>query len=366
MKPSHVVSLLGAILAIAHLPAVAAEEPKPAAQELRPSVDTGSGAAKADTPSVPPVTGAPAVDVDPSAKEGTSAAPATPSLPPAIDPNRFGERLPDAVFGAYQRGEYITAYKLALPRAQAGNPAAMTLIAEIYARGLGVPKNEKEAAAWYARASDAGVPEAQFQYALLLIDGRLVKRDDKRARELMQAAADAGNRLAQFNLAQMIIDREPGPSGQLKAVEYYMKATEAGLADAQYAVAQVYANGMGGITVDLPEARKWLLLAARQNFDTAQVDLASWLVEGKGGPRDMKAGFGWMRRAALGGNVAAQNRLAKLYVGGLGVEPDAIEGAAWYIRARRAGLVDYYMEDVMNGLTDEETKQAIERANRLR
>jgi uncharacterized protein len=72
-----------------------------------------------------------------------------------------------------------------------------------------------------------------------------------------------------------------------------------------------------------------------------------------------------MLRAARGGNVAAQNRLAKLYVEGLGVDPDTIEGAAWYIRARRAGLVDYYMEDVMNGLTDAETKQAIERANRL-
>jgi TPR repeat protein len=145
-----------------------------------------------------------------------------------------------------------------------------------------------------------------------------------------------------------------------------MKAAEAGLADAQYAVSQIYANGAGGISKDEPEARKWLLLAAQQNFDTAQVDLGSWLVEGKGGPRDMKAGFGWMRRAAQGGNVAAQNRLAKLYVGGLGVEPDSIEGAAWYIIARRAGLVDHYMEDVMQGLTDEETKKAIERANKLR
>jgi TPR repeat protein len=80
----------------------------------------------------------------------------------------------------------------------------------------------------------------------------------------------------------------------------------------------------------------------------------------------MKAGFGWMRRAAQGGNVAAQNRLARLYVEGLGVEPDGIEGAAWYIIARRAGLVDRYMEDVMQGLTDDETKKAIERANKLR
>ena len=80
----------------------------------------------------------------------------------------------------------------------------------------------------------------------------------------------------------------------------------------------------------------------------------------------MKAGFGWMQRAALGGNIAAQARLAKLYVGGLGVEPNGIEGAAWYIIARRAGLQDPYMEDFMLGLTDEQKRQAIERANKLR
>ena len=280
-----------------------------------------------------------------------------------IDPNRFG-KVEDPAFGAFQRGLYITALNLALPRARDGDPAAMTLVAEIYARGLAVPKNEKAAAEWYEKASDKGVPEAQFQFALILLDGKHVKRDEPRARTLMQAAADAGSRLAQFNLAQMLINRDP--QSEARAVDYYEKAAKAGLADAQYAMAQVYANGTAGRKVDPAEARRWLDKAAQQNFDTAQVDLGSWLVEGRGGPRDMKAGYGWIKRAAQGGNVAAQNRLAKLYVEGLGVDPDSIEGAAWYIVARRAGLKDSYMEDVMEGLTDEQKKKAIERANKLR
>ena len=36
----------------------------------------------------------------------------------------------------------------------------------------------------------------------------------------------------------------------------------------------------------------------RRVFDTAQLDLATWLVEGRGGERDLEAGFGWMKRAA--------------------------------------------------------------------
>jgi TPR repeat protein len=282
------------------------------------------------------------------------------------DPARFGTKPADPAYGAFQRGLYKTAYNLALVRAENGDPAAQTLVAEILSRGLGMARNEAEAAKWYARASEQGVPEAQFQYGLMLLDGRFVKADPQGAYALMQAAAEAGNRLAQFNFAQMLVDRESGEKGLAKAVSYYERAARAGLADAQYAMAQVHANGVGGKAKDEKEARRWLLLAARQNFDTAQLDLATWLVDGRGGGRDLKEGFRWMRRAAEGGNVAAQNRLAKLYMKGLGADPDSIAAAAWYILARRAGLTDPEMEDFFDGLTDEELQKALERANRLR
>ncbi len=283
-----------------------------------------------------------------------------------VDPERFGAPPADAAYGAFQRGLYMTALNLALPRAKAGDKAAQTLAAEILSRGLGTKKNEAEAAKWYQRAAEQGVPEAQFQYALLMLDGRFVTKDPQGAYALMQSAAEAGNHLAQFNFAQILIDSEPGPTGMAKAVSYYERAAEAGVADAQYAVSQILAGGAGGKPVDEVEARRWLVLAARQNFDTAQLDLGTWLVEGRGGPRDLKAGFGWIKRAADGGNVAAQNRLAKLYMGGIGTEPNAIDAAAWYFLARRAGLVDLEMNDFLAGLTDEQQKTALERANRLR
>nr|MBA3449047.1 sel1 repeat family protein [Pseudaminobacter sp.] len=279
---------------------------------------------------------------------------------------RFGSKLVDPAYGAFQRGLYKTAYNLALERAENGDPAAQTLVAEILSRGLGMARNEADAAKWYARASEQGIPEAQFQYALMLLDGRFVEKDEQEAYALMQAAAEAGNRLAQFNFAQMLVDREAGDKGVAKAVSYYERAAKAGLADAQYAMAQVFANGVGGKAKDDVEARRWMLRAARQNYDTAQLDLGAWLIEGRGGPRDEKEGFGWLQRAAAGGNVAAQNRVAKLYMTGIGTEPDSIAAAAWYILARRAGLNDPVMEDFFDGLTEEELKKALERANRLR
>jgi len=164
----------------------------------------------------------------------------------------------------------------------------------------------------------------------------------------------------------MLVERDAGAKGLEEAAVYYERAARAGVADAQYAMSQLCANGVGGKKQDDVEARRWLLLAAQQGYDTAQLDLATWMVSGRGGPREEKEGFSWMLRAASGGNVAAQNRLAKLYRNGLGTDPDLISAAAWYILARRAGLTDPVMDGFLDGLTEDEMKQALYKANRLR
>ena len=279
---------------------------------------------------------------------------------PAVDPSRF-VGVPDEAFGAYQRGAYLTALKLALPRAESGDPAAQTLVAEIYAAGLGVRQDPAEASKWFEKAAEQGVPDAQLQFALVLLDGKLVPQDRDRAFTLMRSAAEAGKPLAQFNLAQMLTD-----SGKVReAVGWYEKAAIAKLPDAQYAMAQVFAQGIGGKIQNMEEARRWLGLSARSNFDTAQLDLGTWLVEGRGGPVNYKEGFAWLKRAADSGNIAARNRVAKLYQAGVGVEPDPILAAAWYMSARQAGLVDDSMEGFLEGLTDEQIKAAEEHLQTL-
>lgn len=272
-----------------------------------------------------------------------------------VAPSRFGGQEPDPAYGAYQRGLYITALKLALPRAEGGDKAAQTLVAEIYARGLGVRRDGQLAAKWYEAAAEQGVPEAQFQTALMLIDGEFLPRDRTRAYELMKAAADAGNPMAQFNFGQMMIDEAGNEADEREALAYFERAARTGLPDAQYALAMLLTQGE---EPDLAAARTWLARAAQQNFDTAQVELGSWLVEGIGGARDMETGFGWIELAATGGNVAARNRLAKLYWAGMGVEGDSIAAAAWYMLAKREGLVDPVMEDHLAGLSEAEREAA--------
>lgn len=272
----------------------------------------------------------------------------------------------DEAYGAFQRGRYLTAMELALPRAQLGDPAAQTLVAEILDRGLGVRRNRDQAMFWYEQAANGGDPTGMFKYAVLLMERSGSKEDRKKADALMKKAAELGNPSAQFNYAQVLVADSPGEKGLREAMPYYEKSAERGIADAQYALAQIYAN-----LPDLPpekksRAREWLARAARAGYDTAQLDLGMWLVNGTGGERDYEAGFNWLKRAAEGGNAAAQSKLAQLYIHAIGTKADPVEAAKWFVLARRAGLNDPSLEDFYLGLPEEQQKAAITAANRYR
>jgi uncharacterized protein len=283
-----------------------------------------------------------------------------------LDPLRLGEKIPDDAYGAYQRGLYKTALSLALERAKTGDAEAMTLAAEILSRGLGVPQDLPQAAELYSKAAEKGVLESQFQTALFMLQGRYLPKDDAKAKAYLEKAVAGGHALAGFNLGQLILSKAKNDADRKRAYDLFLGAANAGLADAQYAVSQFLANGTGGVPFDEEKARVWLEKAARQNYDTAMLDYASWLIDGVGGKKDYSAGFAWMKRAAEIGNVAAQRQLARLYESGIGTKGDTVTAAAWYIIAKRARLNDPKLDDLLDGLTDEEMKKAIELANRLK
>mgnify|MGYP001275686083 FL=1 len=325
-----------------------------------------AGAARAQSPQ-DAQDGAPSTFVDREAGEQAAQPALTAPTDPAAAP--VANEAVDATaraYGAYQRGYYLTAMDLALSRAQLGDPAAQTLVAELFAEGLGVPRNLETAAFWYRQGAEGGDTSAQFKYALMLLEGRHVPRDEAKSAELMAKAADAGNPFAQFNHAQRLVAAKPGTAGIEAALPYFEKAAEQGVPDAQYALAQILMNGVGIPDEKRARAREWMEKAARGGYDTAQLDYAIWLIDGLGGPKDYEAGFRWMQVAATHGNILAQNRLALLYVHAIGTRPDPVEAAKWYILSKRAGYDDRDLDDFYQGLTTEEQKAAIDAANRFR
>ena len=268
----------------------------------------------------------------------------------------------DEAYGAFQRGFYLTAMNLALPKAQLGDAGAQTLVAELLNNGLGVKRSASDAVFWYEQAAKAGDANAQFKYALMLMGGTQVKRDRKLADEMMEKAAKGGNPEAMFNIAQIRVAATPGEKGLMEALPYYEKAAELGVPDAEYAVSQLYIN----LPVSKEKqalARFWLEKAANARFDTALYDMGVWYINGIGGDRDYEKGFEWMKRAANRGHVVAQNKLAYLYINAIGTRPDPIEAAKWYVLSRRAGLSDLGLEDFYLGIEDDQQKEAVRRAD---
>ncbi|WP_062227414.1 tetratricopeptide repeat protein [Aureimonas frigidaquae] len=298
------------------------------------------------------------------AADETAARVERPALPSPLDSPVTGGADMLAAFSAYQKGYYLSAFRIAEPLAHMGDAAAQSLVAELSLRGQGVPLDVENAARWYRLSAQAGRPEAQFRYALMLLQGEGVARDPAQARTLMHSAADAGLPLAAFNYGQMLIQGAP-TGGFADALRYFEVAADAGLSDAQYALAQLYANGRGVTARDDITARFWLREAARQGHDTAQIELGIWLINGRGGPAAPHDGFRWLKAAADRGNPIAVNRVAHLYKDGIGVAADRAEAAKWTVLARRARNADPALDNFFRSLPAQEQKAALEAANRF-
>ena len=282
---------------------------------------------------------------------------------PSVDSS--SRTSPDFAYGAFQRGYYLTALEMALPRAEIGDPAAQTLIAELLWKGLGIARNRKKAANWYRFAAKGGGRAAQFHYGNLLLQGEFVEQDLKLGEDYLRKAADAGHPRAQFNLAQIFTSRRPTWSGFKSALPYYQAAANAGIADAQYALANIYAEAKGVNFADDAKARTWLKKSALGGLDTAQVEYGVWLANGRGGDSDKVQAKFWFTRAAVQGNVVAQNRLARIHAFADEENPDLIRAGAWYVISRRAGFSDSELDRMFQALPEIDKKRAIEAANQL-
>ena len=77
--------------------------------------------------------------------------------------------------------------------------------------------------------------------------------------------------------------------------------------------------------------------AAEGGDRIAMHNLALYLAQGDGGPRDVSEASQWFRRAAERGVVDSQYNLALLYEAGRGVEKNLREAYRWFSIAANAG-----------------------------
>ena len=151
------------------------------------------------------------------------------------------------------------AFKWYLLAAEGGDPLAQWNVSNFFVRGIGgVAKNLKQAYLWCSRAAQQGFPPAQASLGIFLL--KMGKTDE--AMEWLHRAAQNGDGEAQFNLF-LQLERLPEKVGQYGAsFPWCFAAAEAGIAAAQGSLAVSYATGEG-LPLDLVEAHKWFVVAAR-------------------------------------------------------------------------------------------------------
>jgi len=126
-----------------------------------------------------------------------------------------------------------------------GNPLDQLILAAMYDKGKGTPKNNKKAFVWYKKAANQGLADAQNYLAFMYEQGRGTDQDYRKAIKWYKKAAEHGYANTQYNLALMYHQGRGTNQDYKKAIKWYKKSAKQGYTDAQYNLALMYAKGQG-------------------------------------------------------------------------------------------------------------------------
>lgn len=190
--------------------------------------------------------------------------------------------------------------------AKAGDPEAMAILGQAYLVGKGVPQDDTQAAYWYVRAAQYNHGHAKIAYGAMQETGQGTAKNFDAALALYRQALDI-------------------PDGNTAAVRLGQLASSGAL-DGRFAPQRMVPWVLAALQANTPRAEIWLLDQADAGLRTAQSGLATLYLAGS----DKTAqGVDMLKRAALGGDAAAQMRLGKMYMIGDHVELDYVAAHQW-------------------------------------
>lgn len=159
--------------------------------------------------------------------------------------------------------------------------------------GLGVEKDEAEAARWYYKSALQHYAKAQNMLGICYQYGKGVTKDHAEAMKWFRKAAEQNFALAQYNLAHSYFDRGsvvPWNEKNKAEVEmWYRKAAESDYAEVQTDVGRYFADNK-----NYGEAVRLYRKAADQNYALAQWHLHSCYEYGEGVEKDKVEAYKWI------------------------------------------------------------------------
>ncbi len=141
-------------------------------------------------------------------------------------------------------------------KAEAGDADAQYALAGLYAKGVGVTKNEAESVKLYRALAERNDPRGQSMLGVMLTNGRGVTADFAEAIKWFRKAAEQNSTHAQYNLGYMYAVGKGVPRDDAESTRYYRLAAEQGDVASQRALASRYATGKG-VPLDLVQALAW-------------------------------------------------------------------------------------------------------------
>ena len=208
------------------------------------------------------------------------------------------------------------------------DPFAQVLLGECNKKGIGVSKNEKEAAGWYRKAAAQNNGFAMYCLSDCYVDGIGLEQSEHEAVRLLRQAAELGDGDAQFRFGHWCeIGSHVNESIQ-DAIKWYRKGAEQEDMYSQYHLGKCYAKGIG-VKKDEHEAFKWYGLSARKAYARAMSALGMCYLDGKGVGKDEKEALKWFRKSAAKEDGLGLSEIGFCYMQGLGVEKCEREAVKW-------------------------------------
>ena len=191
-----------------------------------------------------------------------------------------------------------------------GDAAACQNLAYQYALGLGVPKNDLQAAVLYRRSCEQGDAIGCYNAGLMHEQGRGFLRDPINAAADYRQGCDGGYALACTNLGYLYEHGTGVAKSEATAVELYRRGCEGdgcspGDPTGCFNMGVAHRDGLGGLTADGAAAIPWFERACDGSYAAACANLANLYRDGRGVPADRSRATELYARACELGDEAS-------------------------------------------------------------
>ncbi|MCD8535406.1 MAG: sel1 repeat family protein [Verrucomicrobia bacterium] len=244
--------------------------------------------------------------------------------------------------------------------AERGDVRAMDKLGIMYASGLSVNRDNKQAKIWFRRAAEQEYPSSQYNYAVILHG----EGDYPEAVRWLRKASSHGHVRSIHKLGEMYYQGQGVPLSPVEAYGQFIKNAQKGIPASMKWVAILWQNGEVGVEQNPDGAVSILKFLAEKGDAQSQVMLGNSYDAAVGVVKDDVQAIYWFRKAALQGSSIAQNNLAVLLSPRLlndNPHADVVESFTWFNLAAADPSMDFaarQREKLRKHMTEEQIQLA--------